>query len=148
MYQCPINYFTDNLIFNADKSCWAAYKMAGYDYDFLDDDLKISMLYKMAKFLAGIMSDAQVLIVPIEQDSKEQFKKLVKNLDDEDPLYEPAKYHVLQTENYLEQKKTIVGDANDYRSYILVKLADAGENEMITGLKERYQFFVKNPVNA
>lgn len=148
MYQCPINYFTDNLIFNADKSCWAAYKMAGYDYDFLDDDLKISMLYKMAKFLAGIMSDAQVLIVPIEQDSKEQFKKLVKNLDDEDPLYEQAKYHVLQTENYLEQKKTIVGDANDYRSYILVKLADAGENEVITGLKERYQFFLKNPVNA
>lgn len=145
MYQCPITYFANNLIFNIDKSCWAAYKITGYDYDFLDDDLKISMLYRMAKFLAGIMSDAQVLIVPVEQDRKEQFKGLVKRLDTEDKLYEQAKYHALQTERYLDQTKNTKGDTNDYRSYILVKLA---EHDDSVGIKEGYQYFVKNPANA
>lgn len=70
MYRCPITYFANNIIFNADGSVWAAYRMAGYDYDFLDDELKISMLYRMAKFLCGIMSEAQIIIVPVEQDTE------------------------------------------------------------------------------
>lgn len=148
MYQCPITYFTDNLIFNIDRSCWAAYKLTGYDYDFLDDDRKIAMLYKMAKFLAGIMSDAQVLIVPVEQDSKEQFRSLIKRLDKDDPLYEQARFHATQTEAYLEQVKASKGDANDYRGYILVKLADYEDTETVTGIKNGYQYFIKNPANA
>lgn len=148
MYQCPINYFADNLIFNVDKSCWAAYKLSGYDYDFLDDDLKIATLYKMAKFLAGIMSDAQILIVPVEQDSRAQFKNLINKLDEEDPLYEKAKYHAMQTESYLEQVKSAKGDANDYRSYVIVKLADYTESETVRGMKEGYHYFLKNPANA
>ena len=38
MYQCPISFFTKNIIFNQDKSAWAVYKLSGFDYDFLDDD--------------------------------------------------------------------------------------------------------------
>lgn len=148
MYQCPITYFTDNLIFNIDRSCWAAYKLTGYDYDFLDDDSKIAILYKMAKFIAGIMSDAQVLIVPVEQDNKEHFRSLIKGLDEEDPLYEQAKYHAIQTEKYLEQIKTIKGNANDYRSYILVKLADYEDADVVNDIKSRYQYFIKSPANA
>lgn len=148
MYRCPINYFADNLIFNADKSCWAAYKLAGYDYDFLDDSVKISMLYKMAKFLAGIMSDAQILIVPVEQDSDEQFKSIKKRLDPGDPLYARADYHASQTLNYLIQVKASKGEANDYSSYIIVKLADYTESELAAGLREGYQYFLKDPVNA
>ena len=113
MYRCPINYFSDNLIFNADRSTWAAFKLAGYDYDYLDNDEKIAMLYKMAKFLAGIMSDAQILIVPVEQDNKDQFKDLIKKLDEEDVLYQRAKYHAEQTERYLEEIKRTEGDATD-----------------------------------
>lgn len=148
MYQCPINYFADNLIFNTDRSCWAAYKLTGYDYDFLDEELKISMLYKMAKFLAGIMSDAQVLIVPVEQDSKEQFRTLIKKLDEEDPLYSQALFHAQNTEKYLEKVKETNGDSNDYRSYIIVKLADYSDSETVTSLKDGYHYFMKNPVNA
>lgn len=148
MYRCPITYFTDNLIFNIDRSVWAVYKIAGYDYDFLDDSLKIQMLYKMARFLAGITSDAQILIVPVEQDSKDYFRQLRDNLDKEDPLYDQALYHATQTENYLEQVQKAEGDSNDYRSYILVKLADYAESELITGLKSAYDFFVKDPMNA
>lgn len=146
--QCPILYFTDNLIFNADKSVWAGYKMVGYDYDFLDDDLKIQCLYKLAKFLGGIMSEAQILIVPVEQDTKEHFRNLIRSLDSEDALYEKAKYHAEQTEAFLKQVKAAQGESSDYRSYILVKLADNAESELVTSLRSGYQFFLKNPVNA
>lgn len=148
MYQCPITYFTDNLIFNLDRSVWAAYKLTGYDYDFLDDELKIRVLYKMARFLAGITSDAQVLIVPVEQDSKEHFKALIDRLNHEDPLYEQACFHAEHTEKYLEQIKATRGDTNDYRSYILVKLSDYTESEVVSSLKSGYQYFVKDPMNA
>ncbi len=148
MYKCPINYFAYNLIFNADRSCWAAYKLTGYDYDFLDNDLKIQLLYKMAKFLSGIMSDAQILIVPVEQDSKGHFKDIRKRLNQDDPLYHKAYYHATQTESYLEQVTAAKGDSNDYRTYIMVKLADYTESETVTNLKSGYQYFLQNPVNA
>lgn len=148
MYQCPITYFKDNLIFNADKSVWAAYKLTGYEYEFLDDEVKISILYKTARFLTGIMSDAQILIVPVEQDTKEQFNYLRSKLDKSDPLYEQALFHANQTEAYLRAKKDVQGQANDYRSYILVKLADYTDSELVDSLKSSYEFFVKNPMNA
>lgn len=148
MYQCPITYFADNLIFNIDRSVWAAYKLTGYDYDFLDDDLKIQLLYKTARFLAGITSDAQIIIVPVEQDTKEQFKTIVSRLDDKDVLYEQARYHATQTESYLEQVKATQGETNDYRSYILVKLADYTDSEVITNFKSGFSYFIKDPVNA
>ena len=148
MYQCPISYFADNIIFNTDRSVWAAYRMTGYDYDFLDDELKIGMLYKMARFLCGITSDAQIIIVPVEQDTKEQFKGLVDRLDEKDVLYQEAKYHAEQTLMYLEQVSAVQGESNDYRSFILVKLADYTESEVLTGLKSGYRYFIKDPVNA
>lgn len=148
MYQCPITYFADNIIFNIDRSVWAAYRMTGYDYDFLDDELKIGMLYKMARFLCGITSDAQIIIVPVEQDTKEQFKGLVDRLDEKDVLYQEAKYHAEQTLMYLEQVSAVQGESNDYRSFILIKLADYTESEVLTSLKSGYQYFIKDPMNA
>lgn len=148
MYQCPIQYFTDNLIFNIDKSCWAAFKLSGYDFDFLDDALKISILYKTARFLSGIMSDAQILIVPVEQDCRRHFKNVIKNLDKKDQLYERAKYHAEETLRYLEQSDGINGKSNDYRTYILVKLQDGSTSELVENFKSGWQFFLKNPVNA
>ncbi len=148
MYRCPITYFANNIIFNADGSVWAVYRMAGYDYDFLDDELKISMLYRMAKFLCGIMSEAQIIIVPVEQDTGEQFRDLIDGLDKGDALYHQAKYHAEQTLKYLGEVSAVQGDANDYHSYILVKLADYAESEVLNGLKSGYRYFVKDPVNA
>ena len=55
MYQCPISFFTKNIIFNQDKSAWAVYKLSGFDYDFLDDDAKIKILHKTARFLSGYL---------------------------------------------------------------------------------------------
>ncbi len=148
MYQCPITYFRDNIIFNYDKSAWAVFKIVGFDYDFLDDDAKIKILQKTARFLCGILSEAQVLIVPIEQDNKEHFNALKKRLSKSDPLYENAIYHAEQTEKYLGQKIQVRGNVNDYNTYIVVRLSESGEYELFSDLKHGFQYFVKDPVNA
>lgn len=147
MYQCPIQYFTNNLIFNIDRSVWAAYRVVGYNYDFLDDDLKIQLLNRLAKFLAGIMSEAQILILPVEQNSREDFRRLKEGLDEGDVLYRQAVFHATQTERYLEELQEEEGEANDYRAYILVKLADS-ESQLITDAKSACEFFLKDPFNA
>lgn len=148
MYQCPITYFKDNLIFNQDKSVWAVFKMTGYDYDFLADDAKIRILYKTARFLSGILSEAQILIVPTQQDNQEHFKALVHQFSREDPLYENAVLHARQTERYLEEQKSWNGAANDYRTYLLIKLAENNEYELVDSLRQGIQYFLKDPINA
>lgn len=148
MYKCPIDYYTDNLIFNVDKSCWAAYKLTGYSYDFLDDDSKIAVLNKTARFISGIMSESQILIVPVEQNSREHFRGLKSRIKKKDALYHEAINHADKTEGYLKEMSSLNGDINDYRTYIIVKLEEYTESEVITGFKEGYQYFMKNPVNA
>ena len=148
MYQCPISFFTKNMIFNQDKSTWAVYKLSGFDYDFLDDDAKIKILHKTARFLSGIMSEAQILMLPIEQDIQGQFESLSRHLTKRDPLYEGALYHLNETEKYLVKNTKNQGDANDYSSYIVVKLSDSGEYELLSDLKQGFQYFIKDPVNA
>ena len=81
MYRCPIEYYTENLIFNADKSCWAAFKLTGYDYDFLNENEKRLVLFQTARFLAGTSSEMQILIVPMEQDITAQYRVLKGRLD-------------------------------------------------------------------
>jgi hypothetical protein len=49
MYQCPINYFVDNLIFNADGSCWSAYRLHGFNYDYLSTQGKVNKLLQLAR---------------------------------------------------------------------------------------------------
>mgnify|MGYP004713777287 FL=1 len=148
MYQCPISFFTKNIIFNQDKSAWAVYKLSGFDYDFLDDDAKIKILRKTARFLSGILSEAQILMLPIEQDIQGQFESLRHHLDKKDPLYEGALFHLNETEKYLAKSTRNQGDANDYSSYIVVKLSDSGEYELLSDLKQGFQYFIKDPVNA
>ena len=148
MYQCPISFFTKNIIFNQDKSAWAVYKLSGFDYDFLDDDAKIKILHKTARFLSGILSEAQILMLPIEQDIQGQFESLRHHLDKKDPLYEGALFHLNETEKYLAKSTRNQGDANDYSSYIVVKLSDSGEYELFSDLKQGFQYLIKDPVNA
>lgn len=151
MIRCPIDYFTDNIIFNADKSCWAAFSLAGFDYDFLSTEGKIKILYKTARFLSGIMSDAQILIIPIEQSLKEHFNGLRMKVKEEDPLYKHTQNLIDLTEDYLQQSVKAKGASNDYRTYIIIKLDNTDSDvitEAITSVKEKVQYFLKNPMNA
>lgn len=145
--QCPINYFVDNLIFHSDKSCWAAFRLIGYDYDFLDDESKIALLYKSARFLSGLISRAQILIIPLEQNNKEHFKRLRGRIRKTDALYDAACNHAQDTEKYLERTLTSNGDVNDYQFYLIVKLTEDNPDFMDT-FRDAYQYMLKDPVNA
>lgn len=150
--KCPIDYYTENLIFNANKSCWAVFSLSGYDYDFLSDDDKISMMYKTARLLTGITDEAQILIIPVQQNQKEHFKNLRKKLNPEDPLCKQAQNHINLTEDYLEKSVRAKGSVNDYKTYIVVKLHERDEADMVGNaiglIREHYQYFIKSPMNA
>lgn len=148
MIQCPIDYFADNLIFNSDKSCWAVYALSGFDYDFLSMDGKIQILYKTTRFLSGIMSEAQMLIIPVEQNIKENFKSLKRDIKKNDPLCKQAYNHIDLTEDYLMKKMQVNGLNNDYNTYIVVKLEERGTDEIVSKFKDAYEYFIKSPTNA
>lgn len=148
MIKCPIDYFVDNLIFNQDKSCWAVFKLNGYDYDFLSTESKINMLYKVARLLSSVMSEAQILCIPVTQDMKQHFKNLKNNLNKEDVLYETALDQLDKTYEYLKSTVQHNGATNDYKTYMIVKLQDSTEFEAILRIKEIYELFVKAPKNA
>lgn len=68
MFQCPIDYYTENLIFNQDKSVWALFELVGYDYDLLSDEGKAHVFQRLMLFLSNIDSEAQVMMIPVSQD--------------------------------------------------------------------------------
>lgn len=148
MYECPIDYYIDNLIFNSNKSCWAVYRLTGQDYDYQSLERKIEILYMTARYIAGIMSEAQILILPIGQNPKQHFDNLKKGLSKSDPLYEYAIVQADSTREFLEEEIRLRGQANDYATYIVVKLEKSNEIGVLTDLKDFFDYFVKEPVNA
>jgi hypothetical protein len=148
MYQCPIDYYTNNLIFNADKSCWAAYRLKGQNYDHLSDSQKINRLYQLASLFGGIMSEAQLLILPIEEDVEEHFENLKKRLNPTDVLYAGAIKQIDMTKDYLKNGGGIQNRDNDYATYLLVKLDEAAEYETFSRVGDVVRYFIKDPVNA
>lgn len=151
MLKCPIDYYAENLIFNADKSCWAAFELQGIDYDFLNSEKKIGVLYKLVRFLTGIMSELQIIIVPEKQNLDQNFNNLKATLNEQDALYQQALSLTNQVRNYLESEDNTI-----FKTYIIVKLDDKTESDVITDtlfngmgkLKESWEYFIKAPVNA
>ncbi len=145
MYQCPIEYYTGNLIFNADKSCWAAFKLTGYEYDFLNENEKILILFQTARFLAGILSEVQILVIPTEQDIDTQYRALKERLDTEDVLYQTSLSYTEQVEAYLKGRAK---ENNDYCTYLFARLEDGPGSDLVSDLRHAWQFFIEDPVNA
>ena len=148
MYQCPIDYYIDNLVFNADKSCWAVYRLHGFNYDYLSTQGKVNKLVQLARVYSGIMSYAQILVIPIEKDEKEHFKNLKNRLSHKDILYESATRQIDLTEAYLKEKMEQSGRVNDYATYFIVKLSEAAEYETVDKIRECVKYFIKDPINT
>lgn len=148
MYQCPIDYYIDNLVFNADKSCWAVYRLHGFNYDYLSTQGKVNKLVQLARVYSGIMSYAQILVIPIEKDEKEHFKNLKNRLSHKDILYESAMRQIDLTEAYLKEKMEQSGRVNDYATYFIVKLSEASEYETVDKISECVKYFIKDPINT
>ncbi|MFR2529692.1 MAG: hypothetical protein ACLS9F_18785 [Clostridium paraputrificum] len=129
MYQFPIKYYKDNLIFS-DNGCWA-----GYDYENKSKQEKENILRNLIAFLRELKNDAKILIVPKRKYYKNILSKNYKEMKSEDPLKEIAQLHTETIVEYLEDKKrertfinTITGEeirrvedeVTEYRMYLFI----------------------------
>lgn len=147
MHLFPIKHFEDNLIFNEAKNeCWAAFKMEGFNYDLKSGQAKIRILNSLARFLVNIGKEAAIYVVPVSQDVKKHYNKIIKNLNKKDPFYIEAKSHAEQTEGYLIENIKMRGNANDYRVYILTKL-NINES-VVENVKDLVRYIFKEPYEA
>lgn len=147
MYEFPVKYYEDNLIFNNNnKECWAMYKMVGFNYDYKSDESKIGILNRLSRFIVSIGVEAKILIVPVSQNIDSHYERLIDNLDKKDGLYEYAKAHADGTSNYLKKEIERKGNANDYIYYVLTKIRI--NDRIIKELKQAAEYFIKNPVRA
>lgn len=148
MYRCPIDYYVDNLVFNADGSCWAIYRLHGFNYDYLSTPGKKNILFQLARLLMGIMSEGQIEIIPIEQDLKEHFSNLRARIRKTDVLANTALEQIRMTEEYLRERTRLAGLTNDYSTYFIIKLNKAAEYEVVDKVWGAAQYFFKDPINA
>lgn len=139
MYECPIDYFKDNLLYGRDKTCWAVYEFVGFDYDMISDEEKKRIHNRFTLFLANITHEAKIMVIPVIQDLDEQFAMLEKGLQKNDPLYHEAKRQLKATKDYLQKQVNENGKTNDYKTFIAIKLMREGENETFALLKEKLE---------
>lgn len=123
MYQFPIKYYEDNLLFNEkSNSAWACYKAIGFNYDFLSTDRQLSLLNRLTRFIANLGIEAKILIIPTVQNVEEHYNNLIDGLNENDELYESAVIHAKGTKEYLLEKVKYEGNSNNYEVYVLAKL--------------------------
>ena len=126
--------------------CWAVYEMVGYNYDFKSIESKKNILNRLARFLANIGKESVIHIIPVGQDIKKHYNRLINNLDKKDVFYVQAKSHASQTAIYLDENLKHKGNANDYKVYILTKIKL--ENKIIQDIKDFFQYVIKEPREA
>ncbi len=147
MYEYPVKYFEDNLVFNTSRNeCWAYYKMDGFNYDFKSNENKISILNSLSRFLSNIGIEAKILVVPVSQDIDKHFQSLTSQLNKKDSLYEFSIKHSEGTKVYLKEKIRINGNSNDYKVYVGTKLRLS--TSILRDLKDLLSYLIKEPTNA
>jgi len=118
----------------------------GSNYEFLSNEAKIGINRKLASYLAGILSYAQLLIIPVEQDIDSHYEALIAKLDTDDPLYKLEKSYHEKTRDYLTKGIEAKSEISDFDTYIIVKLQlSADELDL---LKEAFAYIIKDPINA
>lgn len=146
MFECPIKYYDNNLIFNQDKSCWASFKIVGYDYENRSIESKIEILNRLTRFIVNFYSEAKILIIPTTQDYNRNFDILNDRLNKEDPLYEIILNQNEQTRKYLTDEED-TNYTSEVSTYVIVKLSD-GEIDLVKNVIDMGGYLIKDPVNA
>lgn len=146
MISCPVEYFTDNLVFANDKSCWALFELKGFDYDMLSDESKIAIMDRLTLFLANVPSEAKFMILPVAQNLDEHFADLVKSLDRKDQLYDYSSSFTTSVKDYLKSQVEANGRSNDYKTFVSVKLFQEGTISLASQAKEALRFLVQGVI--
>lgn len=141
MYKFPVTYFEDNLIFDLNNDCWAVFKLVSYNYDYVSTERKISILNSLARFIANLGEEAKILCIPVIQDVSMHFKYLISKMDSKDDLYDVAKAHAEGTKEYIQDRIAANSNANDYVTYVLVKLKL--KDNIVRNLKDAFSYVVK-----
>ena len=144
-YEWPITYFEDNLIFNAQRECWAAYRLKGVSYDHLSSDKKISLLNAATRFVSNIGTDAKILIIPVAQDVEGHYDRIIAKLDKNDEMHALALNHAKGTKEYLKERLDVDGISNDYQVYVITKLPRAKKQLNFTKI---FDSIIRRPVQT
>jgi len=146
MFECPIDYFIDNLVFSSDKSCWGIYELAGYSYDMLSENKQHGILRDLIRFLSNTPSEAKIMIIPIKQDLGKNFDTLMEGLNPNDPLYARACHMVSEHREHLEEFEDY---SDDHRTFVAFKLQRGDEIDLtITRIKDLFKFFIGTVKNG
>lgn len=145
MYKFPVTYFEQNMIFNLNNECWAAYKVLNFNYDYVSTERKISILNSLARFISNIGQEAKILVIPVSQDIDSHYRYLVRKLDERDELFDVAKAHAEGTKEYLENQ-TNESSVNEYVTYVITKLTL--NSDVIRSIKDGLSYFFKEPKQA
>ena len=94
VFEFPVKWFTDNLIFTNNDEVWAVYQLAGIPYDFESTDNKFAALNNLARLIANVGKEAKIYIVPVAQNITYRYEELKKKLNKEDELYEASFEHL------------------------------------------------------
>jgi hypothetical protein len=116
--QFPIKYYEKNILFNHDNDSWAFYELTGYEYDYLSENKKAQIAYRLEAFFAQVGVETHQLVIPKFHSIREihdQFKTTIKG-----PLKEAAIRHVEEVAPIIEN--AVGSEASDYHFYLGVKL--------------------------
>lgn len=146
MFACPIEYFTDNLIFTTGRECWAVFELQGFSYDMLSDAAKIGVLDRLTLFLSNVTSEAKIMMIPFVQNIDLHFDALIEGLRTEDPLHDTASEQANATREYLKKVDAEKRRSNDYRTFIAFRLVKGADSDAVAKLADGFDFFFKTVI--
>lgn len=128
----PIKHIDGNLIFGHDDTVWAWYKVGGFNYDFLDDDEKVSPFLQQVSFLANVGLDLHYLSIPSPTDITGILDATIEEMKTKTyPLRENGIAFMEQVKKALENEKEL-NESNEYHDYVGIQL-DKRKNKYVSG---------------
>lgn len=141
-YIFPVKYFEHNLVFDQNKSCWAAYSLAGENYEYLSKDLKKMLRNRLSRLLVNVGEEYKFLLLPFNKSIDEHYLKLKKRI--KGPLKDLAIEYCDGTSEYLKASSNVEG--SEYKLFLLIKLKKVG-SELLKS-KEFVSSLIKEPIRA
>lgn len=100
----PIQHIEQNLVFGADESVWAYYRVPLRDYTYRLPEEKVSVLNEWTRLLYKIEAEMHILSVPRFFDFDRHEQRLKADIPD-GPLKETAESYISQMMNRLREKQ-------------------------------------------
>lgn len=144
LYDFPVKYFEDNLLFDDSGSCWACYEVICEEYTMLSEYGKHQYIARLARLLAGIGDRAKIFVIPVKQDLEKSRQYELEEIEKRGAgtkTSEYAKAYINSAYDTLGEAIALNGGTNDYKVFICTKLEKPAENLTL-------QNIVQNPIGV